>query len=91
MPTYGDDYDISMDLTAELTGIIDVSEEEAWLFEQTFEASAEQHFGSRLVEYERKMAERTWQEVGANRADHECARGCGGEHCLAGCSRECCL
>ena len=30
---------------------------------------AEQHFGSRLVEYERNMAERTWQEVGANRAE----------------------
>ena len=37
--------------------------------EQTFEARAEQHFGSRLVEYERNMAERTWQEVGANRAE----------------------
>ena len=48
--------DVSMDLTAELAGIIDVSEEEAvlraqaWRFEQTFEARAEQHFGSRLVE-----------------------------------------
>ena len=30
---------------------------------------AEQHFGSRLVEYERNMAERTWLEVGANRAE----------------------
>ena len=28
-----------------------------------------QHFGSRLVEYERNMAERTWQKVGANRAE----------------------
>ena len=37
--------------------------------EQTFEARAEQHFGSRLVEYERNMAERTWQEVGANRVE----------------------
>ena len=69
LPAYGDDYDVSMDLTAE------VSEEEArlraqaWRFEQTFEARAEQHFGSRLVEYERNMAERTWQEVGANRAE----------------------
>ena len=27
----------------------------------------EQHFGSQLVEYERNMAERTRQEVGANR------------------------
>ena len=26
-------------------------------------------FGSRLVEYERNIAERTWQEVGANRAE----------------------
>ena len=61
LPAPGNDYDISMDLTAELTGIIDVSEEEAqqraqaWRFEQTFEERAEQHFGSRLVEYERKM------------------------------------
>ena len=47
-------------------GLIDVSEEEA---RQTFEERAEQHFGSRLVEYERNMAERTWQEVGANRAE----------------------
>ena len=67
LPAPGNDYDVSMDLTAGLAGIIDVSEEEAWLraqawrFEQTFEASAEQHFGSRLVEYERNMAERTWQ------------------------------
>ena len=30
---------------------------------------AEQHFGRRLVEYERNMAERTWEEVGANRAE----------------------
>ena len=29
----------------------------------------EQHFGSRLVEYERNVAERTWQEVGAKRAE----------------------
>ena len=29
----------------------------------------EQHFGSQLVEYERNMAERTQQEVGANRAE----------------------
>ena len=28
-----------------------------------------QHFGSRLVEYERNVAERTRQEVGANRAE----------------------
>ena len=75
LPASGGDYDVSMDLTAELAGIIDVSEEEArlraqaWRFEQTFEARAEQHFGSRLVEYERNMAERTWQEVGANRAE----------------------
>ena len=57
LPASGNDYDVSMDLTAELTGIIDVSEEEArlraqaWRFEQTFEATAEQHFGIRLVEY----------------------------------------
>ena len=58
-----EDCDISMDLTAELAGITDVSEEEearlraqAWKLEQTLEASAEQHFGSRLVEYERNMA-----------------------------------
>ena len=75
LPAPGDDYDVSMDLTAELASIIDVSEEEArlraqaWLFEQTFEARAEQHFGSRLVEYERNVAEQTWQEVGANRSE----------------------
>ena len=75
LPAYGDDCDVSVDLTAELAGIIDVSEEEAplraqaWRFEQTFEARAEQHFGSRLVEYERNMTERTWQDVGANRAE----------------------
>ena len=70
-----DDCDVSMGLTAELAGIIDVSKEEArlraqaWRFEQTFEARAEQHFGSRLVEYERNMAERTRQKIGANRAE----------------------
>ena len=75
LPAPGNDYDVSMDLTEELAGIIDVSEEEArlraqaWRFEQTFEVRAEQHFGSRLVEYERNMADRTWQEVGANRAE----------------------
>ena len=47
LPAYGDDYDVSMDLTAVLAGIIDVSEEEArlraqaWRFNQTFEARAE--------------------------------------------------
>ena len=55
--------DVSMDLTAELAGIIYVSEEEArlraqaWRFEQTFEERAEQH---------------SWQSVGrvgANRAE----------------------
>ena len=76
LPASGDDCDVSMDLTEELAGIIDVLEEEearlraqAWRFEQTFEARAEQHVGSRLVEYERNIAERTWQEVGANRAE----------------------
>ena len=75
LPAPGNDYNVSMDLTAELTGIIDASEEEArlraqaWRSEETFEERAEQHFGSRLVEYERNMAERTWQEVGANRAE----------------------
>ena len=75
LPAYGDDYDVSMDLTAELAGIIGVSEEEvrlraqAWRLEQTFEEGAEQHFGSRLVEYERNMAERTRQDVGVNRAE----------------------
>ena len=43
----------------------------------------EHHFGSQLVEYERNMAERTRQEVGANRAEY--ARGCGGEQCPVGC------
>ena len=75
LPAPRNDYDVSMDLTAGLAGIIDVSEEEtrlraqAWRFKQTFEARVEQHFGSRLVEDERNMAERTWQEVGANRAE----------------------
>ena len=69
LPAYRCDWDVSMDLTAELAGVIDVSDAQAWRFEQTFEARAEQHFGSRLVEYERNMAERTWQEVGANRAE----------------------
>ena len=75
LPGPGNDYDVLTDLTAELAGIIDVSEEEArlraqaWRFEQTFEVRAEQHFGSRLVEYERNMAERTWHEVAANRAE----------------------
>ena len=74
LPESGNDYDVSMDLTAHLAGIIDVSEEarlraQAWRFEQTFEVRAEQHFGSRLVEYERNKAERTWWEVGANRAE----------------------
>ena len=46
LPAPGDD----RDLTAQLTGIIDVTEEEArlraqaWRVEQTFEARAEQHF-----------------------------------------------
>ena len=85
-------FDVSVDLTAELAGIIDVSEEEARLraqrrFEQTFEARA---FGSRLVEYERNMAERTWQEVGANRAEVTSALEAG-EQCPAGCSGERCL
>ena len=85
LPAYGYDCDVSMDLTAELAGIIDVSEEEAgpcaqaWRFEQTFEARAEQHFGSRLVEYERNMAG-GWSEPCGS---HECARGCGGEYCPA--------
>ena len=61
--------DVSMDLTAELAGIIDVSEEEVWLraqalrFEETFEARAEQHFGSWPVGYEWNMAERTQQDA----------------------------
>ena len=42
---------------------------QAWRFKQTFEASAEQYFGSRLLECERNMADRTWQMVGANRAE----------------------
>ena len=46
-PAPGDDRDVSMDLTAELTGIIDVTQKEArlraqaWRFEQTFEERAE--------------------------------------------------
>ena len=64
LPASGDDCDVSMDLTAEIAGIIDVLEEEArprpqaWRLEQTNEERAEQHFGSQLVEYERNMAER---------------------------------
>ena len=90
LPAYGDDYDVSMDLTAELAGIIDVSDEEArlraqaWRFEQTFEARAEQHFGSRLVEYERNMAERTVRRSRVRsrlwrRTMPSC---CSGERCL---------
>ena len=66
-------------LTAELAGITEISEEEAWLcaqawrFEQTFEAKAEQHFDNRLVENERHVAEEMRQEVGANHAKIECA------------------
>ena len=47
LPAPGDDRDVSMDLTAELTGIIDVTQKEArlraqaWRFEQTFEERAE--------------------------------------------------
>ena len=69
LPASGSDYDVSMDLTAELADIIDVSEEARLRAQASFEMRAEQHFGSRLVEYERNMAERTWQEVGANRAE----------------------
>ena len=75
LPASGDDCDVSMDLTAELAGIIDVLEEEArpraqaLLLGHTFEERAEHHFGSQLVEYERNMAERTRQEVEANRAE----------------------
>ena len=65
LPASGDDCDVSLDLTAELAGIVD----QAWRFEQTFKARAEQHFGSQLVEYERNMAERTRQKVAANRAE----------------------
>ena len=36
LPAYGDDYNVSMDLTAELAGIIDVSEEEARLHAQAW-------------------------------------------------------
>ena len=36
LPARGNDYDVSMDLTAELTGIIDVSEEEARLRAQAW-------------------------------------------------------
>ena len=49
LPAYGVDYDVFMDLTVVFAGIIDVSKEEArlraqaWRFEQTFEARAEQH------------------------------------------------
>ena len=46
---------------------------QAWRFEQTFEARAEQHFGNRLVENERNVVERMRQEVGANHAKIECA------------------
>ena len=43
-PAYGDEYDVSKDLTAELADITEISEEEArlcaqaWRFEQTFES-----------------------------------------------------
>ena len=35
LPAPGNDYHVSMDLTAEFAGIIDVSEEEAWLRART--------------------------------------------------------
>ena len=97
LPASGDDCDVSMDLTADLAGIIDVPEEEArlraqaWRFEQTFEARAKQHFGSRLVEYKRNMASNAaggWSEPCRG---HECARGCGGEQCPVGCPVKRCL
>ena len=75
LPASGDDCDVSIDLTAELADIIDDLEEEArpraqaWRLEQTFESSAEQHFGSQLVEYERNMVKRTQREGKANRAE----------------------
>ena len=76
---YGDEYDVSKDSSAELAGITEISEEEAWLcaqawrFQQTFEARAEQHFYNRLVENERNVAEEMRQEVGANHAKIESA------------------
>ena len=78
-PAYGDEYDVSKDLTAEIAGITEISEEEArlcaqaWRFEQTFEARAEQHFGNRLVENQRNVAEGMRQEVGANHTEIESA------------------
>ena len=47
--------------------------EQAWRFEHTFEARAEQHFDNRLVENERNVAEEMRQEVGANHAKIESA------------------
>ena len=98
LPASGDDCDASMDLTAELAGIIDVSEEEArlraqaWRFEQTFEARAEQLFwhsaGRVRAEHGRANVAGGWGEPCGG---HECARGCGGEQCPAGCSGERCL
>ena len=79
LPMCGNEYDTSEDLTAEIAGITEISEEEdrlcaqAWRFEQTFEARTEQHFGNRLVENERNVVERMRQEVGANHAKIECA------------------
>ena len=77
LPAPGNDYDVSMDLTAELAGIIDVSEEEAplraqaWRFEQTFEVRAE--LSSALAvgwsSTSGTWPRRTWQEVGANCAE----------------------
>ena len=80
LPMCGNEYDASEDLTAEIAGITEISEEEedrlcaqAWRFGQTFEARTEQHFGNRLVENERSVAEEMRQEVGANHAKIECA------------------
>ena len=80
LPMRGKEYDASEDLTAEIAGITEISEEEedrlcaqAWRLGQTFEARTEQHFGNRLVENERSVAEEMRQEVGANHAKIECA------------------
>ena len=79
LPTYGSECDVSKDLTAEIASITEISEEEArlcaqaWRFEQTFEARAEQHFDNQLVENERNVAEEMRQDFAANHAEIESA------------------
>ena len=96
LPASGDDCDVSMDLTefADIFGVLEEdarSRAQAWRLEQTLESSAEQRFGSLLVEYERNMVKRSQQEAKANRAEITSALETGGEQCPVGCPGKRCL